>query len=613
MTNSQLVAEKLSLDAIHHFSMLCGPELLSQVTQFLHKTFNSHSSMVIELDKMRYKAHNLCCASIEPSSLEQHYELQGTPCEQVGLQQQPYCIFTNKVAELFPSDTYLVENNIEAYLGIPIYFSSGENYGVLISTFTRPLEDFANLVLIHQILAQMIAHDLECKQMAARSQSLVNQLRHEISHDNLTGLMNRNDLADKLDALIQRGQHHFTLAFLDIDEFRSINDLYGHFLGDAVLKFVASAIEQALPEEQHAFRIAADEFAFLTTDHEPMKICQTILNKLSQDYVDQDRRIKVSVSIGIAKYSGERLTADQILFNASLALEECKRNHNTHIRFYDTLLSNQYYRRTQIIDALRSELSKPIHQTELYVVVQPIVKRNQQKWDYFEILTRWKSSSLGFVTPLEFIEAAEQSGLIIELGERILELACIAKMELEHGLERKVHLSINCSADELTNSNRYLEHLLKSIQTYGFQPTEFTIELTETVLLSKAAEVCSVLTVLRELGFRIALDDFGTGYSSLNYIHSYPIDCIKIDAAFVRNLLTNQTSESIVWLIIQLANQLKLDLVAEGVENQQALDKLYQMGCEQIQGYYFSKPDLPSVMVERQLPSTQQTPANPNH
>ncbi|EKF9986993.1 sensor domain-containing phosphodiesterase [Vibrio cholerae] len=599
MTKTQLITEKLSLDSIHHFSQLGGLELLSQITQFLHRTFNSHSSMVIELDKMRYKAHNLSCASVEPSSLELYYELQGTPCEQVGLQRQPYCLFASKVAELFPNDAYLVENHIEAYLGIPIYFSNGENYGVLISTFTRQLDDFANLVLVHQILAQMIAHDLECKQMEVRSQSLINQLRHEISHDNLTGLMNRNDLAEKLTALAQEDRHHFTLAFLDIDEFRSINDLHGHYLGDLVLKFVADAIKQAVPEEGYAFRIAADEFAFLTTDREPMKICQTILNKLAQDYIDQDRRLKISVSIGIAKYSGEKLNADQLLFNASLALKECKRNHNTRIRFYDNLLSNQYYRRTQIIEALRSELSKPIHQTELYVVVQPIVKKHQRNWDYFEILTRWNSSTLGVVTPLEFIEAAEQSGLIVEFGERILELACIAKQELEQGIDQKIRLSINCSADELTHSNRYLEHLLKTIKAYGFQADEFTIELTETVLLSKAAEVCSILTILRELGFKIALDDFGTGYSSLNYIHSYPIDCIKIDAAFVRNLLTNQTSESIVWLIIQLANQLKLDLVAEGVENQQALDKLYQMGCEQIQGYYFSRPDLPSVMIER--------------
>lgn len=604
---TQLKSEKLSLDSIHHFNGLCGSDLLSQVTQFLHKTFNSHSSMVIELDKLRYKAHNLCCASVEPSGLDPDYELHGTPCEQVNFRQQSYCLHAQNVANLFPTDSYLVDNQIEAYLGIPISFSNGESYGILISTFTRPLQKYDNLVLVHQILAQMIAHDLECQQINARSQSLVNQLRHEISHDNLTGLLKRNDLAEKLTSLLHAGQTHFTLAFLDIDEFRLINDLYGHYLGDLVLQFVADAIQNSIPEKSYAFRTAADEFAFLTTDHEPMKICQAILNKLAKDYIVRDRRIKINVSIGITKCSGENINADQLLFNASLALKECKQNYNTRIRFYDHLLSNQYYRRSQIIEALRRELDKPINQTELYVVVQPIVKKGQHHWDYFEILSRWDSSSLGVISPLEFIEAAEQSGLIVEFSERVLELACIAKQELEHGVGHKIRLSINCSADELTQSNRYLEHLLKTIKAYGFQPDEFTIELTETVLLSKASEVCSILTVLRELGFKIALDDFGTGYSSLNYIHSYPIDCIKIDATFVRNLLSNQTSESIVWLIIQLANQLKLDLVAEGVEDQQALDKLYHMGCEQIQGYYFSRPVKPYAMIER----SQQHRAHP--
>lgn len=599
MSNTQQVAEKLSLDAIHHFNGLCGTELMAQITQFLHHSFGSHSTMVIAFDKIHYRAKNLFCASLEPTSLEPNFDLPGTPCEQISTQSRSYCLFTNNVATLFPTDTYLVENHIEAYLGIPICLSNGETYGVLSSTFTRPLNEFTHLVLVHQILAQIIAHDLDCAQVEARSQSLVNQLRHEISHDSLTGLMNRNDLAEKLNTFVQKGLSHFTLAFLDIDEFRSINDLYGHYLGDLVLKFVANAIANAVPEENLVFRIAADEFAFLTTDREPMKVCQNILNQLAQGFINQAQQIKISVSIGIAKYNGERVTADQLLFNASLALKECKRNHNTRIRFYDTLLSNQYYRRTQIIEALRHELDKPVHQTELYVVAQPIVEKSQQGWRYFEILTRWKSSSLGFVSPSEFIAAAEQSGLIVELGELLLELACIAKTELEQGLGHKVRLSINCSADELSNSNRYLEHLLKTLQKYGFQPDEFTIELTESILLSKAAEARSILTLLRELGFKIALDDFGTGYSSLNYIHNYPIDCIKIDATFVHNLLTNQTTESVVWLIIQLAHQLKLDLVAEGVENQQTLDKLYQMGCQQIQGYYFSKPEQPSKIVER--------------
>ena len=197
------------------------------------------------------------------------------------------------------------------------------------------------------------------------------------------------------------------------------------------------------------------------------------------------------------------------------------------------------------------------------------------------------------------MEAAEQSGLIVELGERIVELACKAKLALEKGLGHGVRLSLNCSAHELHNSNRYLQHLLDTIKHYGFKPDEFTIELTETVLLSQTEEVKKILNKLRFLGFKVALDDFGTGYSSLNYIHSYPIDCIKIDATFIRNMHTNETAERVVWLIVQLAKQLNLSLVAEGVEDQEALEKLYDMGCSQIQGYYFSKPDKPQNIINQ--------------
>lgn len=161
-------------------------------------------------------------------------------------------------------------------------------------------------------------------------------------------------------------------------------------------------------------------------------------------------------------------------------------------------------------------------------------------------------------------------------------------------------MGLNCSAHELNDSKRYLSHLVETIDRFGFLPYEFTIELTETVLLSQTNEVRIILDKLRKLGFTVALDDFGTGYSSLNYIHSYPIDCIKIDATFIRNMLCNKTSESVVWLIIQLAKQLEVDLVAEGVENEEALQKLYDMGCMQIQGYYFSRPERPDTIVNFQ-------------
>ncbi|MEI8634983.1 EAL domain-containing protein [Vibrio sp. PP-XX7] len=204
------------------------------------------------------------------------------------------------------------------------------------------------------------------------------------------------------------------------------------------------------------------------------------------------------------------------------------------------------------------------------------------------------------MNPAEFIIVAEQSGLIVDLGRRIVELACIAKQAIESAMGNKIRLSINCSAQELNLSQNYIGSLLEQITSYGFQPNEFTIEITETALLEQRFSAKHILSQLQKAGFRIALDDFGTGYSSLNYIHSYPIDCIKIDASFIRNMLDNHTSEKVVSLIIQLANQLNVDLVAEGVEEEHIMAKLYDMGCEQIQGYLFSKP-IPTETVIQQL------------
>lgn len=390
----------------------------------------------------------------------------------------------------------------------------------------------------------------------------------------------------------------FTLAYIDIDNFKSINDLYGNYIGDQIIKFVANTIKLAIKDKHLAFRIAGDEFAFITLSGDPFEICHTIIKNLEKGYQDPAHNIKFSISIGLAKSAGPHVTPDQIILNASLALKDCKQSRHINVQCYDTHLSAQYYRRALIIDALRNELSKEtISDGEIYVVAQPIVERNNKQWDYYEILARWQSKALGAIPPLEFIEAAEQSGLIVDFGERIVELACKAKVALENGLGHKVKLGLNCSAHELNNSERYLQHLLATIQRYNFTPEEFTIELTETVLLSQTDEVKNILTKLRLLGFTVALDDFGTGYSSLNYIHSYPIDCIKIDATFINNMLSNETAERVVWLIVQLAKQLGVKLIAEGVENQEALEKLYAMGCNFIQGYYFSKPETPEQLI----------------
>ncbi len=586
------------LDVIYDTLGLDDTELLEKVTLVLHQQFGSICTCLVEFNCINTKVRTLSYACQNELKPPVEYSLADTPCAIFQDSKQDYILYEKNFSETFSDFRFLQEAGAQAYIGIPLKSSSGEVLGVLQSSFASPLDETEDLIYYHQLFARLIVHCLREKWLADKSKMLVHQLSFEVSHDNLTGLLNRTCLSSKLDQLTENNVQSFTLAYIDIDNFKSINDIYGNYIGDEVIKFVANAIKDSVEDSQLAYRIAGDEFAFISLAEDPFEVCNRIISKVESGYQDSAHTIKIRVSIGLASNSAQHLTADQIILNASLALKECKQSRQHYIQCYDTHLSVQYYRRAMVIDALRNELDKDISQSEVYVVVQPIVAHDSNKWDYFEILARWHSETLGNVSPIEFIHAAEQSGLIIELGERILQLACLAKQKIEQGLGYKVRLSINCSAYEIQNSSHYLHNLLDTIQGYGFSPCDFTIELTETVLLSKTSEVRKTLDNLRLLGFSIALDDFGTGYSSLNYIHSYPIDYIKVDATFIRNMISSKTAERVVWLITQLAKQLNVELIAEGVESKLALDKLYAMGCEHIQGYYFSRPQKPTELVE---------------
>lgn len=597
MTRS-LATHTIDLNSVISTLMLDDINLLDQVALQLHINFNTYCSCIVEINRHKDTAHTLSYACNGEIIDNYHYPLKNTPCEMVRKSVCDYYLYSEKVHEIFPQDVFLHEYGIEAYLGVPLKTHNGEVMGILLSTFKEPIEDTTQLIHYHRIFANLVIHTLRERWLAEQTNQLFNQLSHEVSHDNLTGLMNRSCLSDRLELITQQLTQPFTLAFVDIDNFKSINDLYGNYIGDQIIKYTAKSLLASVPDLNLTFRIAGDEFAFITYSDNPIELCQNLLKSIHNGYSDSAHQINFSVSIGFARTSNRHITADQLILNASLALKDCKQHRGTQIQCYDTHLSAQYHRKTQLIEAIRHQLEKPINQeNEIYVVVQPIVAKDTQEWNYFEVLTRWESKEYGSISPVEFIEVAEQSGLIVKLGQRIIELACQAKQVLEQGLGHKVKLGINCSANELSDSNLYLSHLLNMIDKYQFTPQEFTIELTETVLLAQTGEIESVLDEIRHSGFTIALDDFGTGYSSLNYIHSYPIDCIKIDASFIRNMMNNKSSEHIVWLIIQLAHHLGVDLVAEGVEHQEALNKLYAMGCRQIQGYYFSRPERPLSII----------------
>ncbi|MEE3877179.1 putative bifunctional diguanylate cyclase/phosphodiesterase [Vibrio sp. YYF0003] len=591
---------QISFQKLDEILKLSGSALLNRVILDIHQQVNTHCTCIVEVAHLQHSAHTISVARNDKIEDHLEYPLSGSPCEEVVNDIGENIFFQDHVYRDVSEDKMFREIGIEAYLGLPLKTQNGDVLGILISTFTHlfsALEAQA-LLELHRFYANVIIHSLREKWVSERSDKLLNQLSYEVSHDNLTGLLNRSCLADTLETLTQQSSRPFNLAYLDIDNFKSINDINGNYIGDQIIKFTANAIQESLSSPENAFRVAGDEFAFITYDEDPVAVCQQILDIIETGYIDKSNHISFTVSIGIARAANHSPKTDGLILNASLALKDCKKHRETRIQHYDTQLSALYHRQTQLIEVIRQQLKTSITDNhELYVVVQPIVDINADQWDYFEILSRWESDTLGNIAPSEFIEAAEQSGLIVELGERIIELACIAKQELESQLGHSVKLSINCSAYELVDSKRYINHLTSMIDKYQHSTCDFVIELTETVLLSLSGQEQMVLNSLRYLGFQVALDDFGTGYSSLNYIHNYPIDIIKIDATFVRNMLSNKTSEQVVLLIVQLSQLLNVNLIAEGVEDKNASDKLIEMGCNYIQGYFYAKPSRVSEML----------------
>ncbi|ASA57259.1 putative bifunctional diguanylate cyclase/phosphodiesterase [Vibrio gazogenes] len=595
---------EVDLQSIAELISITDCSLYQKSTDMLHQATDSQAALLFEIDQVKQQKRLLAASSTGLFDDDIGAHLDTLITYQLEHQPHQYYLIPDQVYQRYPHATYLVNHQIEGYLGTLVnHAASGEQMYLFVSLTHSPITESAMLIQWHRLVSQVVMQYRRFQHQTNRTDALLNRLNYEVSHDDLTNLMNRSFLADTLERLVSasQSQFNFSLGMLDIHDFKYINDLYGNYIGDQVLRFVAHTISACIQDEQLTFRIAGDEFAFITFDQQPERVCQEILTRIRAGYQDVAHCIRISASIGIARHKEESNNADQLLLNASLALKNSKKFCQPDICCYDTHLSEEYHRKNQVIDALRDALSKNLDEPqEIYVVLQPIVRQHHPDWNYFEVLCRWQSPVLGDISPVEFIAAAEQSGLIIEFGDRVIELACLAKQQIEQSSNQKVRLSINCSAYELNQQDNYIQKLKERITHYGFYPGEFTIEITETALLSQRQVTRNIISNLRDAGFKVALDDFGTGYSSLNYIHNYPIDCIKIDASFIKNMLCNETSEKVVSLIIQLANQLDVDLVAEGVEEEQSLTRLYEMGCTQIQGYLFSAP-LPPEMVIHQL------------
>ncbi len=426
----------------------------------------------------------------------------------------------------------------------------------------------------------------------AKLNNCATQAAYRQCHDPLTGTLTREQTRKRLFQSITetRGAgQSICLLHLGIDNFKDINDAFGQFAGDEVLKEFSTRVEM-LPDRKHAVgRLSSDEFALIINDLEDhaaiLALLEPLTATLKRPYRIDGRDVTITCCIGIAVELADRCNADTILRNAAIALHHAKREGRNSHKFFTAEMRYSVRRRMEICN----EMLHALNRDEYSLAYQPRFSVGGNSIAGIETLIRWENAALGPVSPAEFIPVAENSGHIVAIGEWVLNKACMQAAEWWERTGKRVNIAVNLSARQLRENN-IVQQVANALARSAIPPQTLEIELTESMLISDINRVMSTLHGFKELGVRIAVDDFGTGYSSLSYLKRFPLDYLKIDRSFTTDIPGNSSDEAIVRAIIAMAESLCLSVIAEGVENRQQLEFLYSHGCDEMQGFYFARP-----------------------
>ena len=425
------------------------------------------------------------------------------------------------------------------------------------------------------------------------------QIRQMAQYDSLTDLPNRRFFQERLDyalKLNRRTGHYSALLFIDLDHFKTVNDSRGHLMGDMVLVDAARRIEKTVREVDTVARMGGDEFVVLIDTFEleekpaseiASQIAENILEELKKPFEIHEHGMRLSASIGIAMFGRDEKSIDEMMKYADSAMYHAKESGRDGYRFFDPELQRKIEAKILMVERLRSAIEKE----SMTLFYQPQIEGNgERKTIGVEALIRWKNEDGTMVSPGQFIPLAEESGLIIPLGEWIMHQAARQLKEWESHTERqKWRISVNVSYKQFEKEN-FVPLMESLIHEYAINPSLMRLEITEGLVIKNTEDALNKVHRLKKMGYTLSIDDFGTGYSSLSYLKKLPIDELKIDQSFVRDVLTDPSDRVIIETIISIGRQFGFEVIAEGVETEEQYSYLREMGCCNFQGYLFGRP-----------------------
>lgn len=576
--NTKVLLEKMASNINHALDALENEKARVEAENELQESYNLLTSIINSLPtRIFWKDKNLTyigcnTAFANDAGKDSSQDIIGKNDHQMPWKDQ---------ADLYNSDDKNVINSQTPKLFFEEPQTTPEGQLIWLRTSKVPLRNSRN-----EIIGIIGLYDdiTEQKRSEERIQFLAN-------NDALTELPNRASLEEKVEyniSLSERNGLGFALMFLDIDNFKDINDTLGHAIGDRILVNLSKRLKKVLRHEDTLARFGGDEFVILlpnTNDIEAQEVAKKLLYAIHQPCSISHHKLTITVSIGISIYPNDGLDKDSLYKNADTALYRSKLNGKNNYSFFTQEMQTLAKRNLELSNALHNA----IRNNELYLTYQPQISAIEQKLVGAEALLRWKHPELGQISPAEFIPIAETNGLIISIGEWVMKNAVRQlKSWMDQGFS-PFTMSVNLSAVQFNQANlsTKIEEVLKST----YLPAKYLeLELTESVIMSNANTTIAIMDKLHQLGLKMSIDDFGTGYSSLSYLKKFRVHKLKIDQSFIRDITTDPEDKAIVQAIINMAKTLGLSTIAEGVETSEQLKYLQENGCDIIQGFYYNKP-----------------------